>query len=279
MKTRLITMDDVVYGNVLALSRGGGFAPIGAESYFDGSTPPTGWLICDGSTKNISDYPDLANYFQSQHGSKSYYGGNGSTTFGVPKRCGMPDGCDYESTTEHIVGVDKDNKPIYEKSGTFTSPTNNHPKNIFTLPSSNCIIKNINGEMVYSDGATRIPLVFVYQSSYQISTFQNGQYIQMAVSDAATWQGRSGRISVKYTKSSDSAVPWGKSADKNGIFCIKATIAGHTFSTTEHEVGTWINGNTLWEKTVSTGGAVPSGATEIYRQQMTGYDTVWYTKA
>ena len=278
-------MDDVVYGNVLALSRGGGFAPIGAEAYFDGSTPPTGWLICDGSTKNISDYPDLANYFQSQHGSKSYYGGNGSTTFGVPKRCGMPDGCDYESTTEHIVGVDKDRKPIYER--TYTGTTNSTVALNQTIvdstfkTSSKTLIDGRGYIVVSTSEIGTIPLVYGVGTDvgYCITPAVGSYGLCLWIGASPAYHGKSYQFTATYTKTTDSAVPWGKSADKNGIFCIKATIAGHTFSTTEQQVGTWINGNTLWEKTVSTGGAVPSGATEIYRQQMTGYDTVWYTKA
>lgn len=39
---------------------------------------PAGWLLCDGSILNVSEYPELADVL----GSK--YGGNGTTTFAVP---------------------------------------------------------------------------------------------------------------------------------------------------------------------------------------------------
>lgn len=51
---------------------------VGMVAAFGGSTAQTGWLICDGSVKNIADYPALGAYLGNIHG------GNGTTTFGLP---------------------------------------------------------------------------------------------------------------------------------------------------------------------------------------------------
>ncbi len=45
---------------------------------FAGSAAPEGWLICDGSLKNINDYPELFAAIGTLHG------GNGVTTFNLP---------------------------------------------------------------------------------------------------------------------------------------------------------------------------------------------------
>ena len=37
--------------------------PVGTVLSFMGKTAPTGYLICDGTVYNISDYPNLANFF------------------------------------------------------------------------------------------------------------------------------------------------------------------------------------------------------------------------
>lgn len=66
------------------MGAGGGFAPIGTINFFDASIAPQGWLACDGSVVNIADYPDLATYYASVHGSTNFYGGDGTTTFAVP---------------------------------------------------------------------------------------------------------------------------------------------------------------------------------------------------
>lgn len=55
-------------------------APVGSIQMFGGaaSATPVGWLACDGTVYNISDYPALGALLLST------YGGNGTTTFAVP---------------------------------------------------------------------------------------------------------------------------------------------------------------------------------------------------
>ena len=57
---------------------------IGKIEAFMRNTAPYGYLKCDGSIYNISDYPLLAAMFNSEFGSYNYFGGNGTTTFDVP---------------------------------------------------------------------------------------------------------------------------------------------------------------------------------------------------
>ena len=63
---------------------GGEGQPVGTVISYMGTTAPTGYLICDGAVKNVSDYPALAQHFKTQFGSVNYFGGNGSTTFALP---------------------------------------------------------------------------------------------------------------------------------------------------------------------------------------------------
>ena len=54
------------------------------------------------------------------------------------------------------------------------------------------------------------------------------------------------------------------------------------YSTQEQDTGTkWIDGKTIYQKTVATGGSVPTGGTLIQRIEhaQTGYDTIFYTKS
>lgn len=59
-------------------------APIGTIISYMGNTAPTGYLKCDGTVYNISQYQNLANHFNNEFGSKNYFGGNGTATFAVP---------------------------------------------------------------------------------------------------------------------------------------------------------------------------------------------------
>lgn len=70
--------------NVPTIGIGGGYAPIGTINFFDATVAPQDWLACDGSVYNIADYPQLAEWYATQHGASNFYGGNGTTTFAVP---------------------------------------------------------------------------------------------------------------------------------------------------------------------------------------------------
>lgn len=63
---------------------GGGLNPIGTIINFMGTIAPDGYLFCDGTEYNISDYQNLADFFELQFGSKNKFGGDGTTTFKVP---------------------------------------------------------------------------------------------------------------------------------------------------------------------------------------------------
>ena len=75
-------MDEIV--SPLPSVSHGNANPTGTIISFMGNYAPDGYLACDGSTKNIADYPRLANFFQVQFGSINKFGGDGTTTFAVP---------------------------------------------------------------------------------------------------------------------------------------------------------------------------------------------------
>lgn len=59
-------------------------SPVGTIISFMGVNAPAGYLKCDGTVYNISQYQELANHFKSNFGNAGYFGGNGSSTFAVP---------------------------------------------------------------------------------------------------------------------------------------------------------------------------------------------------
>ena len=58
--------------------------PTGTVISFMGNNAPDGYLICDGTTYNISEYPKLAELLKTEFGSYNYFGGDGTSTFAVP---------------------------------------------------------------------------------------------------------------------------------------------------------------------------------------------------
>ena len=243
---------------VPVLGAGGGFAPIGTEAYFDGTTAPQGWLICDGSTKNINDYPELAAYIASQHGSSNYYGGNGTTTFGLPKRLGMPYNADaLYDTSERVVGIYTDGKPLYKKVINFGALPNAKSKEVAHG------ITNINAssfKLVQAfanrpNDTITIPFLNLTSLSGAINLLVTTTNVKITTGEDRS--NSTAFVYLYYTKTTDSTrtLPSaGHSADGNGVFCIRAGVSGdantHVYSTTEQIVGEWIDGKTIYEKTI-----------------------------
>lgn len=238
------------------MGAGGGFAPIGAEAYFDGQVAPLGWVICDGTELNIADYPDLATYYASQHGASNYYGGDGVTTFAVPTRSGMPTNVDEVFTiTEHIVGTYTDGRPIYKKvyPFTYTGETEILLSDIIGVEKSqttyfqadwHSLITNDNGASnEYFFSASDYYNWYYAPSTKKVRFRSGGDWPKKPVDML---------FICNYTKSADSPVLSGHSSDGNGVFCVKATVAGdpngHVYSTEEQVVGQWIDGRPVYER-------------------------------
>lgn len=112
--------------------------PIGTIISYMGLTAPQDYLVCDGAEYNITDYSELARFFETQFGAANHFGGDGTTTFAVPNlqdsgsnaavlHCikavtSMPAENVY-STEERVVGQWIDGKPIYRKVFAITSPS------------------------------------------------------------------------------------------------------------------------------------------------------------
>ncbi|MBR1416958.1 MAG: tail fiber protein [Bacilli bacterium] len=61
-----------------------GSSLVGSVYSYMGVNAPAGYLACDGSVYNISDYPRLSNHIKVQFGKYNFFGGDGETTFAVP---------------------------------------------------------------------------------------------------------------------------------------------------------------------------------------------------
>ena len=79
----MTTLKSLIQQEVQRATEGATTVPTGNIISQMGTTAPTGYLICDGSEYEISEYQTLANYFKSQFGSEQHFGGTG-TKFKVP---------------------------------------------------------------------------------------------------------------------------------------------------------------------------------------------------
>lgn len=80
---REVIIDPVEYVNS---TKGIEDTPVGEIIRTIGNKTPKHYLMCDGSTHNIADYPYLAQYFKDTFGAINVFGGDGTTTFGVPDK-------------------------------------------------------------------------------------------------------------------------------------------------------------------------------------------------
>jgi hypothetical protein len=71
-----INFQSDISGNINITS--GSAALTGSIHHYAGNTVPSGYLLCDGSTLNIANFPNLFAAIG------TIYGGDGTTTFGLP---------------------------------------------------------------------------------------------------------------------------------------------------------------------------------------------------
>ena len=73
----LATVNDVT--SALATVAGGNSMPVGTITAFGSTTPPNGWLLCEGQAVSRTTYSALYAAIGDTHGA-----GDGSTTFNLP---------------------------------------------------------------------------------------------------------------------------------------------------------------------------------------------------
>lgn len=206
-----------------------GFTPIGTIIAVMGNSAPANYLVCNGQTVNIADYPELANYFLQQFGSKNKFGGNGTTTFGIPDLRG-----------EFLRGTG----------------TNSHTD-------------NGNGSAVgtHQDG-TKIPQMGLQGNQANILINYVGSSGIYPTNGDGSMQNRDGFFTSPVTKNVSATADkvWHNIRPTNTsvLFCIATKNIylnpSMDYSTDEKVVGTWIGGETIYQKTISCG-QVPQAVT------------------
>lgn len=81
IKIENTTIDPVEHVNI---TNGIEDCPVGHILSQMGKTAPKHYLICNGATYNIVEYPHLSQYIKDQFGTFNFFGGDGTTTFAVP---------------------------------------------------------------------------------------------------------------------------------------------------------------------------------------------------
>ena len=209
---------------------GGGYAPIGTIIAYMGTTAPQDYLACDGSTYNIADYSQLANFIEAQFGSKNYFGGDGTTTFGVPDLQG-----------EFLRGT-----------GTNSHADGGNGANVGTHQGASSIPMFYTGKT--SDGSKG------YAGFRFAPALSTGEYTGIANFDKSITKTAKARY-LGFEGTNNEALTntyafYLRPTNTSVLYCIKAVVAGDVYSTDERVVGTWIDGKPIYQKTIT--GTFPS---------------------
>lgn len=196
-----------------------GFTPVGTVIAVMGNTAPANYLACNGQVVNIADYPVLADYFEAQFGTKNHFGGDGTTTFGIPDLRG-----------EFLRGTG----------------TNSH-KN------------QGNGANVgVHQNATTIPSIFINGDNNMIGTpnlsssYEGIQYPDKSLRSGGTkLKGYQVPLTSSWDNDADNLYA-PRPTNTSVLYC----IATHNifinpelqYSTQEQVVGTWIDGKPIYQK-------------------------------
>ena len=206
-----------------------GFTPVGTVISMMSTTAPKNYLVCDGTTYNIADYPELSNHFLSEFGSKNFFGGDGTTTFAVPDLRG-----------EFLRGTG----------------TNSHDG-------------NGDGAAVGThQDATQIPNVYVSYTTKAMSGYALNDSANHGCANTDSLVTNNGKgfntgAGTQFDSQSSRTVRYSaRPTNTSVLYCIATkniyVDARYDYSTDEKVVGKWIDGKPLYQKIVS-GQLVASG--------------------
>lgn len=213
-----------------------GFTPIGTIIAVMGNSAPTNYLACNGQIVNIAEYPELANYFKAQFGSYNYFGGNGTTTFAI---------CDLRGEFLRGTGTNGHaNCGDGASVGTHQTPTYHHQ-----------VLQYYNGTNQLEIGTAAPASSESFGDIYGDSVVSTDQYTGGVIS--ATRRTSDPRNKFLTSRPTNTSV----------LFCIatKNIYLNPSLSYTEEEqvVGQWIDGKTLYQKSLSASSVSSTGSLRI----------------
>ena len=227
-----------------------GFTPVGTVIAVMGNSAPANYLACNGQIVNIADYPVLADYFFNQFGSKNKFGGDGTTTFGIPDLRG--EFLRGTGTNSHANQGSGANVGVHQDATEFTSLQIGSSTNpIISYADSNDwanVIRSNSDSSIYKNGSvTPIPNKTI-KGTYQSSTDTSDRNILVG----------------SYSRPTNTSV----------LYCIATKNIfldpSMNYSESECVVGTWVDGKPIYQK-VFLNQTHKSGSGQIFN---TGITTV-----
>ena len=208
-----------------------GFTPVGTVISVMGKTAPANYLACNGQIVNIADYPELATYFEEQFESVNYFGGDGTTTFGIVDLSG-----------EFLRGAGT-NSHSGEGNGADVGEHQNATRvpNIGTTHGGTDSTKAYG--LFYRCPPSSINSDMNYVSNEDANFYPSQTPKKIVFNQDSALDGTSENYAMKSVRPTNTSV----------LFCIATKNIylnpSLDYSTDEKVVGTWIDGKTIYQKT------------------------------
>ena len=206
-----------------------GFTPVGTVISIMGNHAPQNYLSCEGQVVNISDYPELANYFEQEFGTKNNFGGDGTTTFAVPDLRG-----------EFLRGTGT-NSHTNQGSGANVGEHQDGTE----IPFFNSYINGTSGNFYTGDSG---------KTPNKYDSYDSGNNYYRYVGSSRTTS--TSNVPNYYTS---------RPTNTSVLYCIATkdiyVDARFDYSTSEKVVGKWIDGKPIYQRTFSFDN--PSKSTDI----------------
>lgn len=154
------------------------------------------------------------------------------------------------SDTERVVGVWRDNKPLYAKTVGIGSLPNNATKVTAHGISDIDTICSIDG-IAYDGSGKTIPLGYINVDSYTYDVQVEVGKVNVEIKTKIDFTSYTGYITVQYTKTTDVAGSGNWNTD--GVPTVH-------YSTSEQVIGTWTNNKPLYQRTYSLTGGIVIGS-------------------
>lgn len=160
------------------------------------------------------------------------------------------------STEEREIGTWTDGKPLYQK--TVTIPISSQTGDITLEIATGINVCNAFG-IIKTSGGFEMALPASYSNIFYCGLQHDGNYVRLSIYSTSSWQQYNtlteAIVTIQYTKTTDN--PGSGSWGTDGVPMVH-------YDGNEKIVGTWINGKTLYEKTISLTLTGNTSSTRVY---------------
>lgn len=169
------------------------------------------------------------------------------------------------SLEEREIGVWTDGKPLYERTITITASSSEETIIKHNISNADYIYVK-EGTLTKTNNSSTPCETYHSSSSWACGVYNvNRTSFTLFVGDNLRQYVTGGFITFRYTKTTDQA--------GSGTWTPQGVPAVH-YSTDEQVVGTWVDGSTLYEKTINFG-ALPDSTEKSVAHSISNVDKIW----